>query len=95
MKNLMVAVVALASSATVMASDFRFDYTAKDLATPADVAALHVRLEREAGIFCQRRYDKRITEARACRATLVEDAVRQIDSPQLTARLDGGSQPTS
>lgn len=95
MKKMVVAAFALVSSATAVAGDFKFNYSAEDLATPAEIQSLHARLERAAGEFCQRQYDRRLSAARMCQSIIVQDAVRQIDSPQLTARLEGEVQPTT
>ena len=97
MKRIIVAVLAVAAAAPAMASDFRFSYSPGDLASADRVQRLHTRLERAADEFCRREHQGRISATRLCQSALVEDAIRQIDSPQLTARLeeDVRSTPTT
>jgi UrcA family protein len=76
-----------------MAGDFRFSYSAQDLASSDRMERLNIRLERAAGEFCWREYRNRLSAARTCRSIIVNDSVRQIDNQQLTAYLENNAPP--
>lgn len=84
MQRFTLAVATLFFAAAASAGDFRFNYSPQNLATPEEVAKLHVKLEAATNSYCRSQYiTLNVHETQKCSQNLMEQTVKQIGNARL------------